>query len=259
VDDLAEGGVGGEELAVRVEAATGEAAQVPTQWSGGAAAAKGAVVGGRARCPVPTQWSRAACAEARREAERRGEGRVELEIMGASFCDGIAERAYITFRVPHHLIACFRGRCGSRIVADGDCGGCMNACRKHGREDWEFGNLRGKQKMTMRWVRVMLLSMTTALAAHGSVTKASFGKMPDGTALDIYTLKNADLRRHYDLRRARGVDQDEGPRRQGGDVVLGYRLGGWDTPRRRPRRTLARLWAVRQPHSRKGQVHDRWT
>ena len=45
-------------------------------------------------------------------------------------------------------------------------------------------------RMTMRWLRVMLLSMTTAVAAHGSVSKAPFGTMPDGTAVDIYTLKS---------------------------------------------------------------------
>jgi len=52
--------------------------------------------------------------------------------------------------------------------------------------------------MTMRWARVILLTMMTTLGAHGAaaaatVTKAGFGKLPDGTAIDIYTLKNAEL------------------------------------------------------------------
>lgn len=45
--------------------------------------------------------------------------------------------------------------------------------------------------MTMRWLGVMLLSMTIGTAAaHGLVTKAPFGTMPDGTVVDIFTLKS---------------------------------------------------------------------
>ena len=44
--------------------------------------------------------------------------------------------------------------------------------------------------MTMRWLKVMLLSMTTAMTAHGLVAKSELGKMPDGTAVDLYTLKS---------------------------------------------------------------------
>ena len=44
--------------------------------------------------------------------------------------------------------------------------------------------------MRMGWLRIMLLTMTTAAAAHGSVTKSSFGTMPDGTPVDLYTLKS---------------------------------------------------------------------
>jgi aldose 1-epimerase len=35
----------------------------------------------------------------------------------------------------------------------------------------------------------MLLSMTTAMAAHGLVTKTALGKTPDGTDVDLYILK----------------------------------------------------------------------
>ncbi|WP_255462357.1 aldose epimerase family protein [Granulicella sp. WH15] len=35
--------------------------------------------------------------------------------------------------------------------------------------------------------------MTTAIAAHGSVTKKPFGTMPDGTTVDLYTLKSTSL------------------------------------------------------------------
>ena len=45
----------------------------------------------------------------------------------------------------------------------------------------------------MRWLKVMLLSMTTAMAAHGSVTKTAFGTTPDGTAVDLYTLKSEGI------------------------------------------------------------------
>jgi aldose 1-epimerase len=39
----------------------------------------------------------------------------------------------------------------------------------------------------------MLISMTTAVAAHGSVTRKPFGKLPDGTAIELYTIKNGSL------------------------------------------------------------------
>ncbi len=45
----------------------------------------------------------------------------------------------------------------------------------------------------MKWARAILLTMTTSIAAHGAVTKASFGKLPDGTAVDKYTLKSPSL------------------------------------------------------------------
>ena len=77
--------------------------------------------------------------------------------------------------------------------------------------------------MTTRWLKVMLLSMTTAMAAHGSVTKADFGKMPDGTAVDIYTLKSDAIEARITTYGARVVaiktaDRDG----KVGDVVLGY-------------------------------------
>ena len=42
----------------------------------------------------------------------------------------------------------------------------------------------------MKWLKVMLLSMTTGMTAHGVVTKSALGTTPDGTAVDLYTLKS---------------------------------------------------------------------
>ncbi len=85
------------------------------------------------------------------------------------------------------------------------------------------------EMMTMRFVKVILLSMMTTLGAHSAmaavaVTKADFGKMPDGKAVDVYTLKNADLDVRVTTYGARIVslmtkDRDG----KMGDVVLGYK------------------------------------
>jgi aldose 1-epimerase len=69
----------------------------------------------------------------------------------------------------------------------------------------------------------MLLSMTTAMAAHGAVTKAAFGTTPDGTAVDIYTLKTEGIEARIMTYGARVVSIKT-PDRDGkvADVVLGY-------------------------------------
>jgi aldose 1-epimerase len=75
----------------------------------------------------------------------------------------------------------------------------------------------------MRWLRIMLLSMTTAMAAHGSVTKTAFGTAPDGTAVDLYTLKSEGIEASITTFGARVVSIKT-PDRDGkiADVVLGY-------------------------------------
>jgi len=82
----------------------------------------------------------------------------------------------------------------------------------------------------MRWARVMLLTMASVAGTIGvqdataaTVTKANFGKMPDGSTADIFTLKNADLDIGITNYGARVVwiktkDRDG----KVGDVVLGY-------------------------------------
>jgi len=59
--------------------------------------------------------------------------------------------------------------------------------------------------------------------AHGSVTKAPFGKTADGSAVDIYTISNGDLTVKITTFGARVVSI-EAPDRDGkkADVVLGY-------------------------------------
>jgi len=82
----------------------------------------------------------------------------------------------------------------------------------------------------MRWARVILLTMMTSLAAHGasaattvSVSKAAFGKLPDGTGVDVYTLKNADLDVRVTNYGARIVSLKTKDRDgKVADVVLGY-------------------------------------
>ena len=77
--------------------------------------------------------------------------------------------------------------------------------------------------MTMRWLKVMLLTMTTGMAAHGAVTKAAFGTTPDGKAVDIYTLKSDGIEARIMTYGARIVSIKT-PDRDGkmANVVLGY-------------------------------------
>ena len=69
----------------------------------------------------------------------------------------------------------------------------------------------------------MLLSMTIATAAHGAVTKAEFGKTPDGTAVEIYTLKSDAVEARVMTYGARIVSIKTADKNgKVGDVVLGY-------------------------------------
>ncbi len=75
---------------------------------------------------------------------------------------------------------------------------------------------------------MLLITMMTALGvdtavAETAVTKAAFGKLPDGTAIDIYTLKNAELEvriTNYGARIVSLLAKDRDGRL--GDVALGY-------------------------------------
>ena len=83
--------------------------------------------------------------------------------------------------------------------------------------------------MTMRFARGLVLAMTTMLGAQSAtaavtVTKADFGKLPDGRAADIYTLKNADLEVGIATYGARIVSLKTKDRDGNvADVVLGYK------------------------------------
>jgi aldose 1-epimerase len=82
--------------------------------------------------------------------------------------------------------------------------------------------------MTMRWAHVILITMMTTLGAQGAVaattvTKAVFGKLRDGTAVDVYTLKSADLAVRITNYGARVVSIETKDRDgKMGNVVLGY-------------------------------------
>jgi aldose 1-epimerase len=78
-------------------------------------------------------------------------------------------------------------------------------------------------KLTMRWVKVILLSMTTAMAAHGAVSKAVFGTTADGKTVDIYTLKSDVVEARIMTYGARIVSIKTADRDgKVADVVLGY-------------------------------------
>jgi aldose 1-epimerase len=75
---------------------------------------------------------------------------------------------------------------------------------------------------------MLLTTMMTTLGAYGAgsdpaVVKAGFGKLADGTAIDVYTLKNADLEvriTNYGARIVSLLAKDRDGKM--GDVVLGY-------------------------------------
>jgi aldose 1-epimerase len=70
---------------------------------------------------------------------------------------------------------------------------------------------------------IFLMGMTAVAAAQGAVSKASFGKLADGSAVDIYTLKTTGLEVRITNFGARIVSI-ETPDRAGkvADVALGY-------------------------------------
>lgn len=90
-------------------------------------------------------------------------------------------------------------------------------------------NVEGLQ--TMRFARAILFLMTTSLAAHGAVTKASWGKLPDGTAVDLYTLKSSSVEVGLTTFGARIVSIKTADRTgKVADVALGYNsLDGYVT------------------------------
>jgi aldose 1-epimerase len=75
----------------------------------------------------------------------------------------------------------------------------------------------------MRWLTVMLLSMTTAIGAQGAVSKAAFGTTPDGKAVDLYTLKSEGIEASIMTYGARVVSIKTADRDgKIANVVLGY-------------------------------------
>jgi aldose 1-epimerase len=72
----------------------------------------------------------------------------------------------------------------------------------------------------------MVLSMMTTLGVQGvmaAATRAGFGKLPDGRAVDVYTVKNADLEMRVTTYGARIVSLMTKDRNgKMADVVLGY-------------------------------------
>ena len=64
----------------------------------------------------------------------------------------------------------------------------------------------------MRWLKVMLLSMTTAMAAHGLVTKTVIGKDAGWYGdRSVHVEERRHRGEHHDVRGAGRLDQDAGP------------------------------------------------
>jgi aldose 1-epimerase len=75
----------------------------------------------------------------------------------------------------------------------------------------------------MRLARGILLIMTIAMAAHAAVTKTAFGTLPDGTAVDLYTLKSDAVEARVMTYGARVVSIKTADRDgKMGEVTLGY-------------------------------------
>jgi aldose 1-epimerase len=78
-------------------------------------------------------------------------------------------------------------------------------------------------RWAIKWTGVILLSMTTAIAGHAAVTKTAFGTTPDGTAVDLYTLKSDAVEARIMTYGARIVAIETADRNgKMADVVLGY-------------------------------------
>src|SRR5437660_9908356 len=75
----------------------------------------------------------------------------------------------------------------------------------------------------MRLIALVLALMSTAADLQSQVTKQSFGKMPDGTAVDIYTLKSgaieARIITYGGIVQSLKVPDKDG---KSADVVLGF-------------------------------------
>nr|ADC36154.1 aldose 1-epimerase [uncultured bacterium 162] len=76
----------------------------------------------------------------------------------------------------------------------------------------------------MKLLRAILFAMTTAAVAHAStVTKAPFGKLADGTAVDAYTLKTPEVEARIATYGARIVAiQTKDRNGKFADIVLGH-------------------------------------
>ncbi len=110
--------------------------------------------------------------------------------------------------------------------------------------------------MTKTLPRAILLSMMTSLAAHGAVTKASFGNTADGKAVDIYTLKSPAVEARIMTYGARIVSIKTADKTgKVADVVLGSRHPP-GLPRRQEDLLRRGRRPLRQPH-RPRQVLDR--